>query len=213
MSRGGVKNLSGGVWLPLTVEAGNTYTLSVSFSRPNSGTWVGGGFSGGRPTDNVNHANNQGRGWVATYTSSLKAYLGPGDTISKSVTTISVSNQPITQTITLNALSSTPADWTFTIIQDVSGTLYQPYVNANAGLTDATDITAIGLSGNTASGTFTNLTLTKVSAVPEPATCVLAAVGAACGGVAFAWRRGTGGDRAACRGRRRGVATKPPLAA
>lgn len=52
----------GGVYLPLAIEVGYEYSLSVSFVRV-TGTWVAAGFAGGSATSANRLSENDGRGW------------------------------------------------------------------------------------------------------------------------------------------------------
>ena len=172
---GSVSGGGGGVYLPFSVEAGYEYTLSVSFVRI-SGTWVAAGFSGGDPTSANRISENQGRGWGLAQSAKVQAFRGPNTTGVTTLDTVSTTNQTTTQTIILDATSSAFADWTFTVSMQVGDSFYQPFTARNAGFTSPNDITAIGLSTSGATANYTNLTLTKGSAVPEPAMAAPAGV-------------------------------------
>lgn len=172
----------GGVYLPLAIEVGYEYSLSVSFVRV-SGTWVAAGFAGGSATSANRLSENDGRGWGLAQADKVQAFLGPNTASKTTLDTVSTTNVATTQVIVLDATSSEPANWTVTITQRVGDSVYQPFSNRLAGITAASDITAIGLSTSGATADYTNLTLSKVSAVPEPATITLALGGLAAGAV------------------------------
>lgn len=164
-----------GIWLPFTPSPGFVYTLSGSFQVA-SGDWLGIGFAGGSPTSPDRFADNDGRGSVIAKPNQIQAFIGPNTSGQTSQGTIN-SQIPVgtvtTQTITLDASSANPANWTFSATQVIASTSYTIWTNQPANLTAAGDITAIGLSSSGATGTFTNFTLT---AVPEPATITLVAI-------------------------------------
>ena len=172
---GSVSGGGGGVYLPFSVETGYEYTLSVSFVRA-SGTWVAAGFAGGSATSANRLAENQGRGWGLAQSAKVSAFRGPNTQGVTTLDTVSTTNQTTTQTNILDATSSAFADWTFTVTMQVGSPFYQPFTARNAGFTSANDITAIGLSTSGATADYTNLTLTKGSAVPEPATAAAAGI-------------------------------------
>lgn len=177
-----------GIYLPFTPSVGTVYTLTGSFRVTAGSDWLGLGYAGGSPTSPVRLSNNQGRGWLIAKDTILVSFIGPGDGNGVVQGTNSTQN-PVgvltTQTITLDASSANPANWTFSATQTVGSTSYTVWTNQPAGITSIGDITAIGLSASTASGTFTNLTLT---AVPEPSTYAMALVAVACGASSI-WRR------------------------
>lgn len=188
-ANGFVSSSFAGIWLPFTPAPGFTYTLTGSF-RVNSGSdWLGIGFAGGSPTSPNRFADNSGRAWVIAKSNQIQSFIGPGTTGQTSQSTISPQSPPgvvTTQTITLDASSANPANWRFSATQVVGSTSYTVWTNQPANMTSAGDITAIGLSSSTASGTFTGFTLT---AVPEPATITLAALGLGLTAVAATRRR------------------------
>lgn len=177
-----------GIYLPFTPTPGFIYTLTGSFRVGAGSDWLGLGFAGGSPTSTVRLSNNDGRGWLIAKDTTIVSFIGPGDGNGVVQSTISTQNPMgvlTTQTITLDASDSNPANWTFSASQSVGSTNYVVWTNQPATLTSVSNITAIGLSASSASGTFTNLTLT---AVPEPSTVALAVTGLACG--LLSWRRG-----------------------
>lgn len=178
-----------GIYLPFAPSPGYIYTLAGSFRVTAGSDWLGLGYAGGSPTSPVRLSNNQGRGWLIAKDTSIVSFVGPGDgngVFQSTISTQSPVGVVTTQTITLDASSGNPANWTFSANQTVGSTNYAIWTNQPAGITSAGDITAIGLSASSASGTFTNLTLT---AVPEPSTYALALAAAACG--LLPWRRRT----------------------
>lgn len=171
----------GGIYLPFAPVPGYVYTLTGSFQVAAGSDWLGLGFAGGSPTSTDRLSNNQGRGWLLAKNTDIVSFIGPGDgngVFQSTISTQSPAGVLTTQTITLDASSANAADWTFSANQTVGTTNYVVWTNQLAGITSAGDITAIGLSSSTASGTFTSLTLT---AVPEPSTYAMALAAAACG--------------------------------
>ena len=181
-ANGFVSAVFAGIYLPFTPSPGKIYTLTGSFQVASGSDWLGLGFAGGSPTSVDRLSNNAGRGWLLAKNTDIVSFIGPGDSNGVFQSTIS-SQSPVgvvtTQTITLDASDANPANWTFSANQSVGSTSYVVWTNQSAGITSVGDITAIGLSASSASGTFTNLTLT---AVPEPSTYAMALAGLACGG-------------------------------
>lgn len=188
-ANGFVSSAFAGIYLPFTPSVGFTYTLTGSF-RVNSGSdWLGIGFAGGSPTSPNRLSDNVGRGWVLAKSNQIQSFIGPGGSNRTNHSTINTQDPPgvvTTQTITLDASSANPANWRFSATQVVGSTSYTVWNNQPANMTSVGDITAIGLSSSTASGTFTSFSLT---AVPEPGTITLAALGLGLAAVAAARRR------------------------
>lgn len=187
-ANGAVSSAFAGIYLPFTPSVGFTYTLTGSF-RVNSGSdWLGIGFAGGSPTSSARLSDNGGRGWVLAKSTQIQSFIGPGGSNQTSQSTINTQNAGVitTQTITLDASNANPANWRFSATQVVGSTSYTVWNNQPANMTSVGDITAIGLSSSSASGTFTGFTLT---AVPEPATITLAALGLGLTAIAATRRR------------------------
>ena len=188
-ANGFVSSAFAGIYLPFTPSPGFTYTLTGSFQVNSGSDWLGIGFAGGSPTSPNRFADNSGRGWVIAKSNEIQSFIGPatnGATSQSTISPQSPSGVVTTQTITLDASSANPANWRFSATQVIGSTTYTIWNNQPANMTSAGDITAIGLSSSTASGTFTSFQLT---AVPEPGTITLAALGLGLAAVAAARRR------------------------
>ena len=187
-ANGFVSSALAGIYLPFTPSPGFIYTLTGSF-QVNSGDWLGIGFAGGSPTSPNRFADNAGRGWLIAKSNEIQSFIGPDTNGATAQGTISPQSPPgvvTTQTITLDASNANPANWRVSATQTIGSTTYTVWNNQPANMTSAGDITAIGLSSSTASGTFTSFSLT---AVPEPGTITLAALGLGLTAVAAARRR------------------------
>jgi len=175
---GSIDNITGGIYLPFTATPGFVYTLSVTFfTASGSGDWLGAGFSGGSPTATNRLPDNQGRGWVIVKNDRdvYQRFIGPGAAGSGEASIINPGGQTSILNISLNATDPSPSNWTFSSTLRVNNTNYTVWTNSPANVTSANQFTAIGLSSQSGTGRFTDLSLI---ATPEPSTYALGAVSA-----------------------------------
>ncbi|TWT97636.1 hypothetical protein Pla108_17880 [Botrimarina colliarenosi] len=170
-------------FLPFVPAPGNIYSLSATVAN-SQGSWVALGFMPALPsggdwtvTDfSVRHSNNGAHAWILTRASGgndQEAFNGPGTANGAFGGDIADPNSPVDIGIVLNT-----ADPTWTAEYFFNGASQGVF---NLAATANTGIAGIGLSRdrNDAAGpgaSVSNLVLTGVTAVPEPAAAGLAAL-------------------------------------
>lgn len=166
---GSVNALTGGIYLPFTPKPRRIYELSASFLiTPGFDLdWFAVGFGGGSDSAVVRLPNNVGRGWSLQKVGSLQSFIGPVELGMTSLGTPNAMNVETTITITLDASSSNPTNWTFSVEHDVNGSILQSLSEAPANVTSVSDLTVVGISNQTGFGRFTRFQLVTV---PEPST-------------------------------------------
>jgi hypothetical protein len=170
-------------YLPLTVTAGNTYTLTVTGLSPVSGTttnWLAVGFFNGT-SGNLFGGATQGPFMLLRDTGYIQAFGGPGIDYGASFNSdnggVGAGSYSLggTATVTLNATSATTSDWTATFAYN--GTTIGSITYNNTSFPPETNIGVGFLSYQSQQGSVGSLTLTETP-TPEPASLSLAGLAA-----------------------------------